>query len=149
MNIFGWFTDPSNWTGSGGIPTQIGYHLLYSAVALLIALAIAVPLGIVIGYTGRGEALVAGSANALRALPSLGLLVLLFLIISPVVTGNTRVRAADHHCACPTGGSTDTHRNVCRHSERRPGRGGRGPRYGLYEASDPVYAFNFRAPCRS
>ena len=87
MNIVGWFTDPANWTGSGGIPAQVGYHLLYSAVALLIALAIAVPLGIVIGYTGRGEALVAGFANALRALPSLGLLVLLFLIISPVATG--------------------------------------------------------------
>src|SRR6476469_8240472 len=50
-------------------------------------MAIAVPLGIFIGYTGRGEALVAGFANALRALPSLGLLVLLLLIISPVVTG--------------------------------------------------------------
>ncbi len=87
MNIFVWFTDPANWTGSGGIPAQIGYHLLYSAIALLAALAIAVPLGILIGYTGRGEALVAGSANALRALPSLGLLVLLFLIISPVVAG--------------------------------------------------------------
>ena len=87
MNIGAWFTDPANWTGSGGIPAQIGYHLLYSAVALLIAMAIAVPLGIVIGYTGRGEALVAGFANALRALPSLGLLVLLFLIISPVATG--------------------------------------------------------------
>ena len=87
MNIFGWLTDPANWTGSDGIPTQIGYHLLYSGMALLVALAIAVPLGIVIGYTGRGEALVAGSANALRALPSLGLLVLLFLIISPVVAG--------------------------------------------------------------
>jgi osmoprotectant transport system permease protein len=87
VNIFGWLTDPANWTGSDGIPTQIGYHLLYSGIALLVALAIAVPLGIVIGYTGRGEALVAGSANALRALPSLGLLVLLFLIISPVVAG--------------------------------------------------------------
>jgi osmoprotectant transport system permease protein len=87
VNIVGWFTDPAQWTGSGGIPAQVGFHLLYSAVALLAALAIAVPLGIVIGYTGRGEALIAGFANALRALPSLGLLVLLFLIISPVVTG--------------------------------------------------------------
>jgi osmoprotectant transport system permease protein len=87
VNIFGWLTDPANWTGSDGIPTQIGYHLLYSGIALLAALVIAVPLGIVIGYTGRGEAVVAGFANALRALPSLGLLVLLFLIISPVVTG--------------------------------------------------------------
>jgi osmoprotectant transport system permease protein len=87
VNIIGWFTDPANWTGSGSIPAQVGYHLLYSVVALLIALAIAVPLGIAIGYTGKGEALVAGFANALRALPTLGLLVLLFLIISPVVAG--------------------------------------------------------------
>lgn len=87
MNIIGWFTDPANWSGSGGIPLQIGYHLLYTAVALVAAVVIAVPLGIVIGYTGRGEAVVAGFANALRALPSLGLLVLLFLIISPVVVG--------------------------------------------------------------
>jgi osmoprotectant transport system permease protein len=87
VNILGWFTDPTNWTSSDGIPTQIGYHLLYSGIALLLALAIGVPLGIFIGYTGRGEALVAGLANALRALPSLGLLVLLFLVISPVVSG--------------------------------------------------------------
>ena len=78
MNIIGWLTDPANWTGSDGIPTQVGYHLLYSAIALLAALAIGVPLGIVIGYTGRGETVVAGFANALRALPSLGLLILLF-----------------------------------------------------------------------
>jgi osmoprotectant transport system permease protein len=87
VNIFGWLTDPANWSGSGGIPAQIGYHLLYSFVALAVALAIGVPLGILIGYTGRGETVVAGLANALRALPTLGLLVLLFLIISPVVTG--------------------------------------------------------------
>jgi osmoprotectant transport system permease protein len=87
VNILGWFTDPANWSGTGGIPAQVGYHLLYSAIALIVALVIAVPLGIIIGYTGRGEALVAGSANALRALPSLGLLVLLFLITAPVMTG--------------------------------------------------------------
>lgn len=87
MNIVGWFTDPSHWSGSDGIPIQVGYHLLYSVLALLVALAIAVPLGIFIGYTGRGEAMVAGFANALRALPSLGLLVLLFLVFAPVVGG--------------------------------------------------------------
>lgn len=87
MNIVGWFIDPSHWSGSDGIPIQVGYHLLYSVLALLVALAVAVPLGIFIGYTGRGEALVAGFANALRALPSLGLLVLLFLVFAPVVTG--------------------------------------------------------------
>ena len=108
------------------------------AVALLIALAIAVPLGIVIGYTGRGEAVVAGFANALRALPSLGLLVLLFLIISPVCRGQARLRAADHHRAGAAGGSADPHRDLRGHPERRPGRRRRRPRNGFHEAPDPA-----------
>lgn len=87
MNILDWFTDPAHWAGPDGIPAQVGIHLFYSAGALILSLLIAVPLGIFIGYTGKGEGLVAGLANALRALPTLGLLVLLFLVISPVVTG--------------------------------------------------------------
>lgn len=87
MSVIDWLTDPANWTGADGIPSQMGYHLLYTGIALVIAAAIAVPLGILVGYTGKGERLVAGSANALRALPTLGLLILLFLLISPVVPG--------------------------------------------------------------
>ena len=87
MNVGNWFISPAQWTGSGSIPTQIGFHLLYTAIALGVALAIAVPLGIRIGYTGRGERLVAGIANYLRALPTLGLLVLLFIVLSPVLVG--------------------------------------------------------------
>lgn len=87
MTVLDWLVDPANWAGSGGIPAQVGYHLLYTAIALAIASAIAIPLGVVIGYTGRGEMLVAGSANALRALPTLGLLILLFLVLAPVIAG--------------------------------------------------------------
>lgn len=87
MTLFDWLLDPTNWSGTGSIPVQIGYHLFYTAIALVIALVIAVPLGILIGYTGRGEALVAGSANVLRALPTLGLLVLLFLVFAPIIPG--------------------------------------------------------------
>ncbi|PUB29752.1 osmoprotectant transport system permease protein [Promicromonospora sp. AC04] len=83
MNIPGWFLDPAHWTGADSIPVQVGYHLLYSGIALLIALAIAVPLGVYIGYTGRGELLVAGAANALRALPTFGLLVLVVMLVAP------------------------------------------------------------------
>ena len=87
MNIAGWFLSSAQWSGSGSIPTQVGFHLLYTAIALGVALVIAVPLGIFIGYTGRGERLVAGLANYLRALPTLGLLVLLFIVLSPVLVG--------------------------------------------------------------
>ena len=44
---------------------------------MVIALVIALPLGAWVGHTGRGGFLVVGSANALRALPTLGLLILL------------------------------------------------------------------------
>jgi osmoprotectant transport system permease protein len=87
MTLFEWLTDPANWTGSNGIPVQVGFHLLYTVISLAIASAIAIPLGIFIGFTGKGEAIVAGSANALRALPTLGLLILLFLVLAPVIAG--------------------------------------------------------------
>lgn len=76
--------DPTNWSGSAGIPTRIWYHLMYSLIALTIALAIAVPLGIYVGHTGRGEATVAGMANALRALPTLGLLIVVVMLAAPL-----------------------------------------------------------------
>jgi osmoprotectant transport system permease protein len=87
MILFDWILDPTHWTGPGGVPVQVGYHLLYSAIALVIAAAIGVPLGVYVGYTGRGEAVVAGLANSLRALPTLGLLVLVYMLIAPVVLG--------------------------------------------------------------
>ena len=40
---------------------------------------IALPIGAAIGHTGRVTGLVSGLANALRALPTLGLLILLAL----------------------------------------------------------------------
>jgi osmoprotectant transport system permease protein len=75
--------DPAHWTGADGIPTLLGEHLLYSMIALGIAAILAIPLGIYIGVTGKGVFMIAGLANALRALPSVGLLILLVLLISP------------------------------------------------------------------
>ena len=77
MSYFGWLFDPANWTGSGGIPARLVEHLGYVALAMIIALVIALPLGAWVGHTGRGGFLVVGSANALRALPTLGVLILL------------------------------------------------------------------------
>lgn len=87
MELFAWLTDPINWSGSDGIPSQLAAHLSYTAIALVIAVAIGTPIGIWIGATGRGEALVAGLANTLRALPTLGLLILLFVLLAPGLSG--------------------------------------------------------------
>ncbi len=72
-----WLSQPAQWHGSGGIPVRILEQLGYTGLSLLIAALIAVPLGILIGHTGRGAVLVVNVANAWRAVPTLGLLVLL------------------------------------------------------------------------
>ncbi|WP_449061081.1 ABC transporter permease [Planomonospora algeriensis] len=73
--------DPANWTGADGIPARLAEHLEFAGLSLLLAMAVAVPLGLWIGHTGRGALLVVLSANAARALPTLGLLVLIVLLM--------------------------------------------------------------------
>jgi len=75
-----WLFDGDHWSGPTGIPARILEHLGYTALTVLIAAVIAVPLGAIIGHTGRGTFLVAGLSNGLRALPELGLLTLLVLL---------------------------------------------------------------------
>jgi osmoprotectant transport system permease protein len=75
-----WLFDPNHWSGPTGIPTRILEHLGYTALTVLVAAAIAVPLGAIIGHTGRGTFLIAGVSNGLRALPEIGLLTLLVLL---------------------------------------------------------------------
>ena len=76
-----WLTDPENWSGPGGIPARLLEHLTYSGVTMAVALAVAVPLGLWVGHTGRGSGVVVGLAGALRALPTLGLLTLFTLLL--------------------------------------------------------------------
>lgn len=77
MNYFGWLFDPAHWSGPQGVPQRLIEHLGYTTLTMIIALAVALPLGAWIGHSGRGGFLVVGLANGLRALPTLGLLVLL------------------------------------------------------------------------
>jgi osmoprotectant transport system permease protein len=77
--VWAWLTTASHWDGSDGIWARTWEHLQYTLLAVVIALVIALPIGALIGHTGKGTALVAGLANALRALPSLGLLVIFAL----------------------------------------------------------------------
>ena len=80
-----WLNDPANWWGQSGLVVHLREHVYYTLIAVVIAAIIALPLGLVIGHTGRGVVVVAGVANALRAIPSLGLVVLLVVWISPAI----------------------------------------------------------------
>ncbi|MFM9033649.1 MAG: ABC transporter permease [Mycobacterium sp.] len=65
-----------NWSGTAGLGARILEHLQYTGVAVVVSALIAVPIGLVIGHTGRGSFLVVTAVNALRALPTLGVLLL-------------------------------------------------------------------------
>ena len=81
MNVFSYLQDGSNWLGAGNILDLLLQHLLYTAAAVLLAALVALPLGILIGHTGRGSFLVIGLSNAARAIPSLGLLFLAVMLL--------------------------------------------------------------------
>ncbi|OBF03052.1 ABC transporter permease [Mycobacterium sp. ACS4054] len=65
-----------NWTGPVGLAARVLEHLEYTTIAVGASALIAVPAGLVIGHTGRGTLLVVGAVNGLRALPTLGVLLL-------------------------------------------------------------------------
>jgi len=82
-DIANWLSDSTHWHGPDGVPVHLREHLQYSLIALLIAAAIALPLGLLIGHTGRGGFVVVAIANSFRALPTVGLLTFFVILISP------------------------------------------------------------------
>lgn len=76
-----WLTSQQQWRGSDAIPLQILHHLGYTGLSLLIAALIALPLGVVIGHTGKGAVAIVSLANIWRAIPTLGLLILMVVLI--------------------------------------------------------------------
>lgn len=84
--ILDWLTAAASWQGPDGILARLGQHLGYTLLVVLLAALVAVPLGLWIGHTGRGRWLVS-VANALRAVPTLGLLFALTLWLGAWLPG--------------------------------------------------------------
>jgi osmoprotectant transport system permease protein len=78
---FAWIFDPAHLSGTVDLPGHILEHLRVSGLCILIAVLIATPIGIFIGHTGRGRGLAILVSNVARALPTLGLLSLLILLL--------------------------------------------------------------------
>ncbi len=81
-----YLNDPFNWTRRGGILDLLGEHVAVSAVAVLAAMVVAVPVGIALGTSGRGSSAVVVLSNVSRAVPTLALLTL--FAVSPIGFGN-------------------------------------------------------------
>ena len=86
-SIWTWLTAPEQWSGTRGIPNRLLEHLGYSLLSLAIAAAIAIPLGLWVGHSGRARWLVTVS-NAARAIPSLGLLFAVAMFVGPRISSD-------------------------------------------------------------
>jgi osmoprotectant transport system permease protein len=90
VNAFGdavvYLNDPFNWNRRGGILELLVEHLGISAVAVLAAMVVALPVGIALGTTGRGGGSIVVLSNVSRAVPTLALLTL--FAVSPIGFGN-------------------------------------------------------------
>ncbi len=84
---FGWLADAHNWTGTVGLGARLGEHVWYSVIAVLLASLIAIPAGWYIGHSGHGRGLIVGLTGAARALPTLGLVTLLGILLGVGLLG--------------------------------------------------------------
>jgi osmoprotectant transport system permease protein len=85
--VAAWFGDPATWSGRDGIPVRLSEHLWISGVSLAAAMGTGLPLGLAIGHTGKGARAVVAIANIGRAVPSLGLMGLSFILLLPFGLG--------------------------------------------------------------
>jgi osmoprotectant transport system permease protein len=91
-----WLNDPQNWWGPDGLVTRIRAHVIYTGVVVVIAILIALPLGLLIGHTGRGVFLLVGAANGIRAVPAVGLLILLSTWLSSKIHNDIEIPGVLH-----------------------------------------------------
>lgn len=75
-DLVAWLVDPAQWQGSESIPTRVWEHVWFSVLFGSVATAIALPVGVVVGHTGRGGLLVMNIANVGRAVPTFGVILL-------------------------------------------------------------------------
>lgn len=72
--VLSWFLDPAHWVGRDAIWLRTAEHIGLSLGGFGLAMLVAVPLGLLIGHTGRGAAVVVGAATIGRAIPSVAIL---------------------------------------------------------------------------
>ncbi|WP_396668006.1 ABC transporter permease [Microbacterium sp. R86528] len=79
-DAFAWLFSPERWEGNYALPKLLAEQLFYTAASVAIAALIAIPLGWLIGHTGKGREIAVAISGAARAVPAFGLLILLVLL---------------------------------------------------------------------
>ena len=94
QRAFVYLNDPYNWTRTDGqgIIHLLGEHLAISAIAVLLAMAVALPVGVLLGHRSRGGGFVVALSNVSRAVPTLALLTI--FAVTPIGFGDTATTIA-------------------------------------------------------
>jgi len=79
-SVVAWLADGAHWQGADGIPIRVLEHVELSALAVVVAAGVALPLGLYLGHTGRASFAAINVANVGRAIPSLAMLVFALLL---------------------------------------------------------------------
>jgi osmoprotectant transport system permease protein len=78
--VVDWFADPANWSGNRGLITMFWAHVSLSAVALALGAVLALPIAVYLGHIRRGGLVAVSLVNIGRALPSFGVIGVMFPI---------------------------------------------------------------------
>ena len=87
-----YLNDPFNWTRTNGIFDLAAQHLRISVIAVAVAMVIGIPLGALLGHTGRGGGFTVALSNVSRAVPTLALLTV--FAVTPIGFGPTATTIA-------------------------------------------------------
>jgi osmoprotectant transport system permease protein len=85
--IWQWLSNAANYSGPSGVPQRLAEHAALAGISLAIAAALALPFGMVLGHLRRGGLVVTSLANASRAIPVVGVLIL--LAVGPLGIGRS------------------------------------------------------------
>ena len=66
LEALSWLGRGENWLGDSGIFVRAGQHLLFVVLVVGISAAIALPIGLFIGHTGKWKNLVLSATGAAR-----------------------------------------------------------------------------------
>lgn len=78
--VAAWFADAENWTGNRGLPGLFSAHVGLTAVSLAVAGVLALPIAVYLGHNKRGGVFAVSVVNIGRALPTFGVIGVMFPI---------------------------------------------------------------------
>lgn len=84
LQALAWIVDGEHWSDvdfGAGIAEELGDHLWLTLLSVVVTIVVALPIGLYIGHTGRGRRFAVLIANVVRAIPTLGLLSLLVILL--------------------------------------------------------------------